>query len=418
MKNNKTYTPLFHLSRRVDVPLWQAWLIRGSAVVLALLVCAIVTACLEGGSFGAFFKYLFYGTFGTSRRILILFQDTAMLLIVALALTPAFKMKFWNIGGEGQVLMGALMAAVVMYFMGPSAQSNFAVIIVMLILSVIAGAIWAVIPAVFKAQWNTNETLFTLMMNYIAIKLVSFTVGSIATNGSGTLGIVNQISQIGWLPKVGAYDYILNIIVVAFLTVLLAVYLKYGKHGFEISVIGGSVNTAKYVGINVKKVIIRTMALSGALCGVAGFLLVSGTSHTVNADLAGGRGFTAILVSWLAQFNPVVMAITSFLVIFVDQGASQVATMLRFGTSFSSMITGIFFFFVIACEFFINYNVQFNFKKKKAQVSEVPAPVLDKAEESPEAADETAEEAAAEEAEGENTEEIPEETAENKEVEA
>jgi len=358
------HNPLIHIKRRVNVPGWQAWLIRGSAVVVALLVCAIITACIQKGSFGYFFKYLFSGTFGTSRRILVLFQDMAMLLIVGLAVTPAFKMKYWNIGAEGQVLISALVAAVTMYFLGASITNNALLVIVMLLFSILAGIIWAVIPAVFKAQWNANETLFTLMMNYIAARVVSFSINKIVTDGSGVIGVINQGSKLGWIPKVGGYDYIINIILVLVLSILLTLYLRFSKHGYELSVVGESINTARYVGINVKKVIIRTMCLSGALCGVAGFLLVSGSSHTINNELAGGNGFTAILVSWLAQFNPLIMIVTSFLVTFIDQGSAEVATMLRLGGAFNELITGVFFFFVIACEFFINYSIVLNNSKK------------------------------------------------------
>jgi len=365
MKQNTNHNPLIHIKRRLDVPSWQAWLIRAAAVVVALLFCAIVTALVKKGSFGDFFKYLFNGTFGTTRRILILFQDMSMLLIVALAVTPAFKMKYWNIGAEGQVLVSALVAAVTMYFMGGSIKNNGLLIILMLLFSVLAGVIWTVIPALFKAKWNANETLFTLMMNYIAARLVSFSINKIVTDGSGVIGVINQSTKLGWLPKVGGYDYIVNIIIVLLLSIFLTLYLRYSKHGYELSVVGESVRTAKYVGINVKKVIIRTMCLSGALCGVAGFLLVSGASHTVNNELAGGNGFTAILVSWLAQFNPLVMIISSFLVTFIDQGSAEVATMLRLGGAFNELITGLFFFFVIACEFFINYSVKFNITSKR-----------------------------------------------------
>lgn len=363
MSNKITRNPLFHISKRVDVPLWQAWLIRAVTIVVAILFCGIVTAFLKEDGFSEFFKYLFEGTFGNDRRILILFQNMAMLLIVSLAVTPAFKMKFWNIGAEGQVLMGALLAAVVMYFFGPNINNNGAVVIIMMIFAILAGIAWAVIPAIFKAQWNANETLFTLMMNYIAARLVSFTINKVVTNGSGKMGIINATTQLGWLPKVGGYDYIINIILVLVLTVLLAVYLRFSKHGYELTVVGESINTAKYIGVNVKKVIIRTMILSGALCGMAGFFLVSGSSHTIDSSLAGGRGFTAILVSWLSQFNPAVMVIMSFLVVFIDQGSSEVASLLRLGTSFSDMVAGIFFFFLIACEFFINYKIKFNSKK-------------------------------------------------------
>lgn len=371
--------PLMHISKRMDMKKWQAWLIRLGAFAIALIVCGIVSSILKPGSFGKFYAYLFKGVFGTPRRIWLLLQNIAMLLCVALAVTPAFKMKFWNIGAEGQVLMGALMCALCMFYMGGKA-ANGVIVLVCFIASMAMGAIWAVIPALFKAQWNTNETLFTLMMNYVAMNLVRFCVNKWSTNGSGVLGIL----QYGWMPSIGKYTYLLNIIIVAVLTVLLWVYLRFSKHGYELTVVGESTNTARYIGINIKKVIIRTMILSGVICGIAGFLLVSGTSHTVNANLADGRGFTAILVSWLAHFNPAAMALTSSLVVFLDQGSTFAGDSFRLGGSFSDIITGIFFFFIIASEFFINYKVKLraiNKKKEKALAEAVAVAAVEVTEE-------------------------------------
>ncbi|MCD7775542.1 MAG: ABC transporter permease, partial [Clostridiales bacterium] len=168
---------------------------------------------------------------------------------------------------------------------------------------------------------------------------------------------------------IGGQKYLLNIIIVLAITIIMYIYLKYSKHGYEISVVGESENTARYIGINVKKVIIRTMLLSGAICGIAGFLLVSGTNHTISTSTADNRGFTAIMVSWLAKFNPLVMILTSFLLVFMDKGASEIATVYRIDQAFSDIITGILLFFIIGCEFFINYKIVFNTKHKKAEIA-------------------------------------------------
>ena len=360
--------PLFHISKRTDVPKWLAWVIRAGAVVVALLIGAIITGGLTGGSgFGLFFKDLFLGVFGTPRRILNFFQNTAMMLIIALALAPAFKMKFWNIGAEGQVLMGGLGCVVCIQYLGGKIPEG-ALIFIMFLVSMAFGVGWTVIPAIFKAQWNTNETLFTLMMNYIAMQLVAVCIYIWVPTGSAVLGVLKY----GQLPLIGGQRYILNIIIVAVIMAIMFVYFRFSKHGYELTVVGESVNTAKYVGINVKKVIIRTMILSGVLCGVAGFLLVSGTSYTLSTATVDNRGFTAILVAWLGKFNPLTMGGTSLLYVFIDQGSSQTATDLGLGGYYPDIITGIFFFLIIACEFFINYKVRFrSFKRKKNPVSSV-----------------------------------------------
>ncbi len=350
-----------HISKRMDMPKWKALLIKAGAVVLAFFVCAIITVA-EGGNFGGFFVEMGKGNFMQLRNFINLLQEMAILLIIALAVTPAFKMKFWNIGAEGQVLMGGLMCATCMFYIKGSVP-NEALIIIMLLASVAGGAIWGVIPAIFKAKWNTNETLFTLMMNYIAIGLVAYTIMIWVPSGSAVLGVLRY----GQFPRVNNQPYVINIIVVAIVTVFMYIYLRFSKHGYELSVVGESVNTAKYIGISVPKVIIRTMLLSGAICGIAGWLLVGGTSFSITTETAGGRGFTAILVSWLGQFNPIYMAVIAFLVAFLKKGAAQLSMTYGLGGSYPDIITGVFFFIVIASEFFVNYRVKFNFRKAKSE---------------------------------------------------
>ena len=355
--------PLFHIAKRDALPFWKSWLIRILSVVAALVACAAVTVFLTGENPIQVYATMIDGAIGTERRIWSLLQNTAMLLCVSLAVTPAFKMKFWNIGAEGQVLMGGLATAACMILFGDKLSPPL-LMLVMVVTSILAGAIWGFIPAFFKANWNTNETLFTLMMNYIAMQIVSFfTYKWSVPKGSGQIGVINANTQAGWIPALGGKAYLLNILIVLALTVAMYVYLKYSKHGYEIAVVGESENTAKYIGINVKKVIIRTVILSGALCGIAGLLLVSGTDHTITRNTVAGRGFTAIMVSWLAKFNPVFMILTSFLIVFLQKGATEISTIFGLNDSFSEIITGIIIFFIIGSEFFVNYTIKFREKE-------------------------------------------------------
>lgn len=359
------HEPLFHVVKRDGVPWWKSWMVRVIAVLAALIISGIVTICLTGENPLGVYVTMFKGAFGTSRRIWGLLQNIAMLLCVSLAVTPAFKMRFWNIGAEGQTLIGGLATALCMILLGNKLPSAL-LLVVILTVSIVAGAVWAVIPAIFKAKWNTNETLFTLMMNYIAIQLVSYFAYQYSVpKGSGQIGVINQSTQNGWLPVIGGKNYLLNILIVFALTILMYIYLKYSKHGYEIAVVGESQNTARYIGIDVKKVIIRTMLLSGAICGVAGFLLVSGTDHTVTRDTVANRGFTAIMVSWLAKFNPIYMILTSFLIVFLQKGAIEISSKYMLNDSFSEIITGIIIFFIIGSEFFINYSIKFRHSQKE-----------------------------------------------------
>lgn len=367
MNKAKNHEPLFHIAKRDSLPVYKSWAIRGMAIVAALIVAGVITMLLTGENPLNVYATMVKGAFGTSRRIWSLLQGLAMLLCVSLAVTPAFKMRFWNIGAEGQVLIGGLATAACMITLDDKLP-NALLIVVMVVASIAAGAIWALIPAFFKAKFNTNETLFTLMMNYVAIQLVSyFEMLWENPKGSSNIGIINQSTHAGWLPTIGSYEYLLNIIVVLGLTVFMYIYLKYSKHGYELTVVGESENTARYIGLNVKKVIMRTMILSGAICGIAGLLLVGGTNHTITTTTAGGRGFTAIMVSWLAKFNPIYMILTAFLIAFLQAGAGEISTVFGLNESFSDIITGIIIFFIIGCEFFINYKLHFRSSHKEVK---------------------------------------------------
>ena len=369
--NEKVRVPLVHISRRSSLPWYKAWAIRASAIVLALIVCGVITALLTGENPISIYASMLDGAFGTSRRIWVLLQNIAILLCVSLAVTPAFKMRFWNIGGEGQIMAGCLATAACMIVLGGTIP-NWLLIVVMLAASLLAGGIWGLIPAFFKAKWNTNETLFTLMMNYVAMQLVAFFIIIWESPaGSGNVGIINQQSQAGWLPSIGGNRYMLNVIIVAGLTVLMYVYLKYTKHGYEIAVVGESERTARYVGIKVERVIMRTMLISGALCGLAGFLLVAGTDHTITTSLSDSRGFTAVMVSWLAKFSPVFMVLASFLLVSLDRGASEIATDFGLNEAFGDILTGIILFFIIGCEFFITYELHFRGRAAKEAAENV-----------------------------------------------
>lgn len=358
---NENHEPLIRISKRTNVSLQANIVVRAVAILLALIICGIITKIFTGANPISIGKSFIHGAFGTGRLIVTV-HEIAILLCVSLAVTPAFKMRFWNIGAEGQVLMGALSTAMCMFYLGGKVPEPV-LMVIMVAAAVISGAVWGIIPAFFKAHWGTNETLFTLMMNYVVIQLIEFFLKVADKSGSNVVG--PDLLSHGWLPTIFNNDYALNIAVVAVLTIVVYIYLKYSKHGYELRVVGESENTARYIGINVKKVIIRTMALSGLICGIAGLLLVGGSSHSIDSNLADGRGFTAIMVSWLAKFNPIYMILTSFIIAFLECGAGEISTIFGLNESFADMLTGIILFFIIGCEFFINYELKF--KKKEAK---------------------------------------------------
>ena len=358
MSDTKTKEPLIRIIKRDRSSFgYKVW-VRAAAIILALVVDAIFIYSVTGLNPLSVYGVMLNGTFMTSIRFSWAMRDLVTLLCIGIALAPAFKMRFWNIGAEGQVLMGGLATAMVMVKCGASLPTPV-LFLVMFLTSVIAGGLWGFIPAVFKAYWNTNETLFTLMLNYVAMQVVTYCIVFWENpKGSNTVGIINQATKGGWLPELFGQKYGWNVVIVLILTVGMFIYLKYCKQGYEIAVVGESENTARYAGIQVKKVIIRTMAISGAICGIAGFVIVSGASHTISTATAGGRGFTAIIVAWLSKFNTFIMVAVSFGIVFMNQGAVQIATQYGLNENASNVLLGIILFFLIGAEFFINYRVK------------------------------------------------------------
>lgn len=357
---------LIRISRRTDVKLWQRIVIIGASILFAFLLIGLISNIAAPGSFVKFYQYMFKGTFSTPRIFMTLLWNIGLMLLVAVALAPVFKMRFWNIGAEGQCLMGALGAVIGLMFIAPHVPTFLAIIIEFL-LAVLFAAIWAAIPAIFKAFLNTNETLFTLMMNYIATGIVaSFIIFNQTPGRSGTIDPLNSATKAGWMPQIQFFhnSYVYNIIIIALVAVVIWGYLRFSKHGYELSVVGGSQNTARYVGINVKKVIIRTVVLSGIVCGIVGFLLVAGGSHTISTAIVSGRGFTAILVAWAGNFSVPLMLFYSFLITFVSSGSSTASSALPYSNAISEVATAVFFVITIASTFFVNFNVHLPWLRK------------------------------------------------------
>ncbi|MBR4659592.1 MAG: ABC transporter permease [Clostridia bacterium] len=385
---------MIHISKRVEFTLFKGkaaglnrfvgWGVRLIAVVLSLIVSGLLIYSITKLNPLKVYAVMANGVFGTSRRVWAWLRDLALLLCISVGLAPAFKMRFWNIGAEGQVLVGGIATAACMIYMGGMGLPTPVLLVIMALGSMLAGAVWGVIPAVFKARWGTNETLFTLMMNYIAIQLTSFFVPLWEhPKGSNTVGLINAGTQAGWFPAfmqkppagqgnfltdILTQPYLLNLLIVALVTVLMYFYLKKSKHGYEIAVVGQSENTARYAAMNVKKVIIRSMTLSGAICGLGGFLAVAGADHTISTSTAGGRGFVAIIVAWLAKFNTLTMVLISAMLVFLNKGAIAIASEFNLSNDMSNIIQGIILFFILGSEFFINYEIKLAKHAKEAAV--------------------------------------------------
>ena len=358
MKEQKT--PLIRLAKRNGMPQKKMWAIRAASFVVAILLGAIIFLAIGRNPFAAYGTIL-SGSLGKATAIRQTVKIAIPLLGTALAIAPCFKMRFWNIGAEGQITAGAVGASYFALFWADTLPAPV-LILVMALAGALFGGIWALIPAFFKARWGTNETLFTLMMNYIIIGIVRWLQGGPWEGRPGSQ-IIPMFDKAAVLPKV--FGVHCGWIIVLALTVLMFVYMKYTKHGYEITVIGESENTARYAGMNVGRIVMRTVFISGAISGLVGFIVASGANGTLYDGVAAGVGFTAITVAWLAQLNPFAMVGISALLAVLEKGADTLQTRMAVPASISDIITGIFLFCMLGCEFFINYRIIFRGKQKE-----------------------------------------------------
>jgi simple sugar transport system permease protein len=233
---------------------------------------------------------------------------------------------------------------------------------VMFFAAVVAGGLWGMIPALFKARWNINETLFTLMFNYVALGFISYLQNGPWKETPNGFPKIAMFVEKARLPKL--FDIHIGWIIVLILVLLVYVYMNRTKQGYEISVVGESSNTALYAGMNVRKIIIRTMFISGAIAGLVGFVQVSGSDYTLTNYAANGVGFTAITVAWLSKLNPLIMVAVSVFLAVLQKGSNRIQTNFKIPASAASLLTGIILFFMLGCEFFISYKLIFRKGRK------------------------------------------------------
>ena len=329
--SEKTATPFVHVVQRAGITASKQIVIRLAAIVLALVTGGLFLLALGQNPLDIY-GTMVSGALGSS----IAFRETVKiaipLCVTALGVTLAFKMKFWNIGAEGQICMGAIAGSFFAYTFGKTWPSGL-LIPVMLLAGILFGGLWGMIPAWFKTRFGTNETLFTLMLNYVAQYFIQY------------------LREGPWKDPTA-----------------MGFPMRYTKHGYELTVVGANENTARYAGMPVKKIILRTMFLSAAICGLAGVMQVSGADMQLTDSVAGGVGFTAIIVSWLARLSPLGILVTSFLFGVLEKGSGTIESVFKLSPSMADVLQGIILFFVLGAEFFINYQLKFRRGKAKGGV--------------------------------------------------
>lgn len=357
--------PFIRIARRTDISRTKTWIIRIVSVFFSLVSGGLLIMAL-GHNPVAVYRDMITGSVSTKTALIATAKIFVPLLGASLSIAPAFKMRFWNIGTEGQILAGAIAASYFALFQ----YQNYprpVLLVLMFVAAVLAGGIWALIPAVFKAVWDTNETLFTLMLNYIIINIVTFLrTGPWKSQSSSGFPKIAMFDASARLPNI--FGVHIGWIIVLVLTVFMYIYMRYTRHGYQIAVVGESERTARYAGMNVPQIIMTTVFMSGAIAGMVGFLIVSGSSYTLTDNTAGGYGFTAITVAWLAKLNPFAMVIISVFLAILKKGSNTIQTNFKIPASASELLTGIILFFMLGCEFFINYRLIFRGRK----ILEVP----------------------------------------------
>ena len=353
-----------HISKRDTISRSKAWSIRAIAILLALIVDGIIIYAIVKMNPLKVYVSLASGAFGTSKRMWFTIRDCMILTCIAIGLAPAFKMRFWNVGAEGQMLVGGIATAFWMInFAGK--MNTVMLFLCMAISAIVAGGIWGLIPGFFKAKWNTNETLFTLMMNYIAIQLTSFAVSKWenppGSNSIGTINSKGDVKYVGWIGNMFSdgynKDFMWTVIIVLVLAALVYLYLKYTKHGYEIAVVGDSVGTARYAGMKVDRIVLRTVFLSACLIGLAAAFKV-GTAGVLATAITDDVGWTGIIVAWLSQMNTAVIFVVSALIGVLRYGSTvAAATFARVDSSFANMLQGAILFLVLAADFCTRFKV-------------------------------------------------------------
>lgn len=353
--------PLFRMVRRDTISPQKSWTIRGIAFLLSLAAGGLLILIL-GHNPVAVYQSMVVGAWGTSTVRYETIKLAVPLLITAIGISFAFKMKFWNIGAEGQILVGAVAAGAFGLFTA-HIFPKLPLVLLMMVAGMMAGGLYGLLPAVCKARWGTNETLFTLMLNYIALAFIKYLMNGPWKAEGSSFPKIGMLVPGARLSKVFGvhWGWILALILV----VIAYIYFNKTKQGYEISVVGESNDTARYAGISVGKVFRRTMFFSGALCGLVGMLQFAGADYTITEGTAGGVGFTAITVAWLAKMNPYGMLAVSVFIAMLERGSNTIQTNFKIPASAADLLIGIILFFMLGCEFFITYRLIG--KEKEAQ---------------------------------------------------
>jgi ABC-type uncharacterized transport system permease subunit len=343
-------------------PRWYPPLISLLAIVVSLIIGGLVIAYAGGNPFRSY-AHIARASFGDIGVISDTIVKATPILLTGLACSVAFRMKLWNIGAEGQFIMGAFGAgAVVLTPLLPANTPAWIFIPVMMLAGLLAGALWGFIPGFLKARLNVNEIITTLMLNYIAIAWINFWIFAVWSEGGFQMS--PKFPENAWLPRLLDFSDQIPLLRgltthMGFLIGLLAAFVVWyiiyrSRWGYEIRLIGDNPRAAEYAGINIARNTILVMMLSGALAGLGGMAEVTGVVHRLQTSpLAAGYGFTGIIVAWLAKLNPWAVVLVSILF-----GALILAGREIQPSGIPKLIQGVILVCLIASDFLLRYRIR------------------------------------------------------------
>jgi len=348
--------------RLQEPPRWYPVAVSVGAIILALILGGIVIA-LSGGDPFRSYAHIARASFGNIGVISDTLVKATPILMTALACSIAFRMKLWNIGAEGQFIMGAFGAsAVVLAPLLPAETPAWIFIPVMMLAGILMGALWGFIPGFLKARFNVNEIISTLMLNYISISWVNYWIFGVWSEGGFQMS--PRFPKTSWLPRLLDYAESFPILrgltthaglligILAAFVVWLLIYRS--RWGYEIRLIGDNPQAARYAGIDISRNTILVMMVSGALAGLGGMSEISGVVHRLQTSpIAAGYGFTGIIVAWLAKLHPGVIIVVSVLF-----GALLLAGREIQPSGVPKMIQGIILVCLIASDFLLRYRIR------------------------------------------------------------
>ena len=345
-----------------EPPKWYPAVVSLGAIIVALILGGIVIQWAGGNAWRSYL-HIAEASFGNIGVLSDTIVKATPILLTSLACAIAFRMKLWNIGAEGQFIMGAWGAsAVVLFPLLPAGTSPWLFIPAMMAAGMAAGAAWGFIPGYLKAKFNVNEIISTLMLNYIAISWVNFWVFAVWTEGGFQMS--TKFPDTAWLPRLLSYAATfpilrgltthLGFVIGVVAAIILWVVIYRSRWGYEIRLIGDNPRAAKYAGINISRNIVLVMMVSGALAGLGGMSEVTGVVHRLQTSpIAAGYGFTGIIVAWLAKLNPIAIIFVSILF-----GALLLAGREIQPSGVPKMIQGIILVCLIASDFLLRYRVR------------------------------------------------------------